>query len=134
MSSRPHLFLFALDEEKTAANKSLAREVLIRGAVLRFSGRRHLPLSRCNQVAARLIPPDSGQRRSKSTIIDLFRAVMGRKQPHIARYEAASRVSPGSERSMYQSAEGPVHIARLQNGRPCVYLLIYSVSKSRIAW
>ncbi|RRT85466.1 hypothetical protein B296_00009724 [Ensete ventricosum] len=39
---------------------------------------------RCSQVATKLIPPDGRQQRSKSIVIDQFRAVTGRKQPRFS--------------------------------------------------
>ncbi|RRT37328.1 hypothetical protein B296_00029986 [Ensete ventricosum] len=40
------------------------------------------------------VPLGNGRRWSKSTVTDLFRAVLGRKQSCIVRYRARSRVSP----------------------------------------
>ncbi|RWW76752.1 hypothetical protein BHE74_00015122 [Ensete ventricosum] len=59
----------------------------------------------------RLILPGGGRRRSKLIITDQFRVVPWRKQPYIIQYGARSRVLPGSGRSAYQSAGGPVHTA-----------------------
>ncbi|RWV77669.1 hypothetical protein GW17_00061473, partial [Ensete ventricosum] len=63
-------------------------------------------------VATRLIPPGSMQRRLKSTITNLFRAVTARKQPCIVRYEATSRVPSSSEQSAHRSTSGPVRTSR----------------------
>ncbi|RWW43961.1 hypothetical protein BHE74_00050323 [Ensete ventricosum] len=59
-------------------------------------------------VAARLISPGSGRWRSRSIVTNLFRAVMGRKQPCIVRYRATSIVPPYSGRSANQSTGGRV--------------------------
>ncbi|RZR75162.1 hypothetical protein BHM03_00050802 [Ensete ventricosum] len=69
---------------KNAAKKKLSRCLAVRGQRRpRFS--LFLFLLPCFfslfLVVARLIPPDSGPRRSKSTVTDLFWAITGRKQP-----------------------------------------------------
>ncbi|RWV99107.1 hypothetical protein BHE74_00015734 [Ensete ventricosum] len=52
----------------------------------------------------RLIPPEIGHRRSKSTGNDRFRVVTGRKQPQLA-------IPPDSGQSTYRSAGRPVRTA-----------------------
>ncbi|RWW14553.1 hypothetical protein GW17_00021662, partial [Ensete ventricosum] len=97
----PTLFLVASNEEKNTATKLAPRKVLlVCDIVPRFSNRKRLRPSAKKKssrrlavrgqrrprfslflflslflAAARLIPPDSGRRRSKSTVTDLFQAV-----------------------------------------------------------
>ncbi|RWW60737.1 hypothetical protein BHE74_00032241 [Ensete ventricosum] len=68
---------------KNAAKKKLSRRLAVRGQRRpRFSLFLFLlPCFSIFLVVARLIPPDSGPRRSKSTVTDLFWAITGRKQP-----------------------------------------------------